>query len=214
MMGINFVLAGDVLREHAEWEDWMERKHPWVEILWRWMIVLLLGIALVASLVYFARYRFDSSVKLAVETAMDEEHAAMMQAAQDAQKKAEEEEIALQIREAQALARSLYGIRNFTEKYRYSRADLVTYMMCPVKRAEESGRSIEEELARKGQFIAYSEHNTLDKDLYDLALEFVADLHAGKLPECDTKFRYASLSEYGIWLVDDPGKAVPERWHA
>lgn len=212
-MGI-FETVGDVLREHAEWEDWMERKHPLVEILWRWMIALLLVIALVASLIFFARYRFDSSVKLAVETAMDEEHAAMMAAAEEAQKKREEEETALQIREAQALARALFGIRNFTEKYHYSRNDLVTYMMCPKNRAEATGRSIEDVLAEKGQFIAYSTGNTLDKDLYDLALEFVADWHAGKLPECSTKFRYADLSEYGIYLVDDPGKAVPERWHA
>lgn len=213
-MGINFTLAVDVLREHAEWEDWMERKHPWVEILWRWTIALLLGSALVSSLVFFTRYRFDSSVRTAVETAMDEEHAAMMQAAEDARKKAETEEAVLQIREAQALARALFGIRNFTEKYHYSRSDLVTYMMCPVKRSEATGRSIEEVLGENGQFIAYSAGNDLDKGLYDLALQFVADWHDGKLPECDIKFRYADLSEYGIWLVDDPGKAVPERWHA
>ena len=209
-----FDIFREIFAEHAEREEWLDKKHPWVRILCRWIAVALLATALVASIVYFAKDRIADKVETAVTTAMDEEHAAMMQAAEEAQKKAEEEEDALQIREAQALARALWGIRNFTEKYHYTRADLITYMMCPKNRSDETGKSIEDVLAEPKQFMAYSTMNTLDKDLYDLSLEFVADMHAGKLPECDTKFRYAVCNEYGVFLVDDPGKAVPERWHA
>lgn len=209
-----FEILREVFAEHAEREEWLDRKHPWVRILCRYIIVALLATALVASIVCFAKDRIADKVETAVTTAMDEKNAAIMAAAEEAQKKAEEEEAALQILEAKAVARAWFGIRLITAKYHYTIDDLYTYAYCAVNRAAATGKTIMEVLAEPGQFTAYSEHNDLDTDLYNLALQFIADLHAGKLPQCDAKFKYAVLSEMGIWLVDDPGKPVPERWHA
>jgi len=195
----------------------MAFRHPWVNLFYNWLVAGLV-VALMVSFVLWGveihnRNVFEAGQQDAY-AAIEAERAVQQEAEAEAEKLAAAEDAALQIREAQALARALWGIRNFKEKYDYSLEDLVTYMMCPKNRSEETGKSIEEVLNEPKQFIAYSTGNTLDKEFYDIALAFVADWHEGKLPECDTKFRYAVCNEYGVFLVDDPGKAVPERWHA
>lgn len=209
------------MEEYFERQAQLERdmcfRHPWFNFMYNWLIAILI----VALFVSFGKWGWDIHTRNAHEAgmqevyaAMDAEHEAMLAAAADAEKQAQQAEAELQIREAKAIARAFFGIRNFTAKYGYTSADLETYARCITNRSEATGRSVEEVLAEKGQFLAYSEHNDLETENYNLALRFAADWHDGKLPACDTKFRYAVLNEYGIWLVDDPGKTVPERWHA
>lgn len=206
-----------VFADQREYEEELRFRNPSFSFWYNWLIVA----CIIALFVSFAIWGFDIHTRNAYEAgqqevyaAMDAEREAVMAATQEQELKAQEEAAALQIREAQAIARALFGIRNFTEKYHYTNADLLTYARCITNRVEATGRSVEEVCAEPNQFIAYSDKNNLEQELYDLALSFIADWHDGTLAPCDTKFRYAVLKGEGIWLVDDPGKDVPERWHA
>lgn len=210
------MILQEIFEEHAAQEAMLRWRNPWVDVFYNWVIAILI----VAMFVGFFDWGLDSYGRNAYEAgqkdltaAMDAEHEQMMADAEAAEWKAQQEDAALQILEAKAVARMWFGIRLITAKYHYTIDDLYTYAYCAVNRAAATGKTIMEVLAEPGQFTAYSEHNDLDTDLYNLALQFIADLHAGKLPQCDAKFKYAVLSEMGIWLVDDPGKPVPERWH-
>ena len=206
-----------VFGDHAKQEEELRFRNPSFSSWYNWLVIGLVLI-LFYSFVWWgksiAAERHDEAVRQSVYAEMDAEHEAMIAAAEEEQLKKQQEDAALQIEEAKALARMWFGIRNFIEKYGYTNDDLITYAMCPVNRAIAEGKTIMEVLKEEGQFIAYSEHNNLETRFYELAIPFVADLHAGNLPSCDTKFKYAVFNEYGIWLVDDPGKKVPERWHA
>ena len=206
-----------VFEDHAKQEEELRFRNPSFSFWYNWLVIGLVLI-LFYSFVWWgksiAAERHDEAVRQSVYAEMDAEHEAMMAAAAEEQRQKEAEEAALQVEEAKAIARAWFGIRNFTEKYHYTNDDLFTYAQCAVNRAEATGKSIMDVLAEKDQFIAYSDKNNLETGLYNLAMSFVSDLHSGKLPECDLKFRYAVLKDTGIWLVDDPGKTVPERWHA
>ena len=206
-----------VFADQKDYLEELEFRNPAAIILDR----MLLAACIVALFVSFIVWGLDIHARNAhdagmqeVYAAMDAEHEAMMAAAEEAERLAAQEEESLQIREAQAIARALFGIRNFTAKYGYTNDDLETYARCVTNRCEATGKSVEEVLAQPKQFIAYSDKNDLVGEYYDLALRFVADWHAGSLKPCDTRFQYAVLKDTGIWLVDDPGKDVPERWHA
>ena len=207
----------EILEMHRQQEADMVFRHRWVPLFYNWVIAILI-VALFGSFIWWGirihRENHDAAVRQAVYDEMDAEHAQMLADAAEAQRQKDEADTELQIREAKAIARMFFGARNFIAKYGYTNEDLLTYARCPVNRAEASGRTIEEVLAEPGQFIAYSENNDLETEYYNLALQFVADLHDGKLPPCETKFKYAVFKDTGIWLVDDPGKPVPERWHA
>ena len=211
------MILEEIFAEQEAREEELRFRNPSFSFWYNWLVALLIFILFAGFGFWGAQIRRDTrdeAVRAQVLAEMDAEHEQMMAEAAAAERRAQKEEEALQIQEAQAIARAWYGIRNFTAKYHYTNADLYTYAYCPVNRAAATGKTIMEVLAEPDQFIAYSEHNNLETDLYNLALQFVADLHAGKLPQCDAKFKYAVLSEMGIWLVDDPGKPVPERWHA
>lgn len=206
-----------VFADAREQEEFLRFRNPSFSYWYNWLVLA----CVVALFVSFAIWGFDIHTRNAYDAgqrdlyaAMDAEHEEMLAAAAEAERLAAEEDAELQIREAKAIARAIFGIRNFIEKYHYTNEDVLTYARCITNRAEATGKSVEEVLAEEGQFIAYSEHNNLETDYYNLALQFVDDLHAGNLKPCDLKFRYAVLKGEGIWLVDDPGKDVPERWHA
>ena len=216
-MGIDFATLRDVFAEQESREEELRLRNPSFSFWYSWLIACLV-VALFVSFVIWGgdikRNSRDEAVRSQVLAEMEAEREKQAAEAEAAELKAQQEDAALQVREAQAIARMWFGIRNFTSTYHYTNSDLFTYAYCPYNRAAESGDTVEEELAKKGQFIAYSDKNDLQTDLYNLALSFVSDMHAGRLPECDSRFRYAVLRDTGIWLVDDPNKAVPERWHA
>jgi len=217
MKTIDFAILESVFQEQEEREDVLRFRNPAFSFWYNWLVACL-AIALFASFIWWGgavkRDSRDRAVREQVLAEMTAEREQQAAEAEAAELNAQQEDAALQIREAQAIARMWFGIRNFTAKYHYTNSDLFTYAYCPYNRAAESGDTVEAELAKIGQFVAYSDKNDLDTDLYNLALSFVSDLHSGSIPECNPKFRYAVFSDMGIWLVDDPGKDVPERWHA
>lgn len=206
----------EIFREQAEREAWLERKYPWAEILRNWVLFILVIMLFISFVIWgidiHTRNAYTAGKNEAYTEIADEQ--AKKEAAEEEQKKQEAAaEAELKIREAKAIARMWFGIRLIAEKNHYTNDDLITYAYCPIKRAEATGKTIEEVLAEKGQFTAYSEHNDLETALYELATLFIEDYHSGNLKPCDTRFQYAVFTDYGIWLVDDPNKTVPERWH-
>ena len=208
----------EIFREQEEQEDFLRFRNPSFSYWYNWLVAACV-VALFASFVWWA---IDIHTRNAADQAraellaqMDAEHAEMIAAAeaQEAERKAAAE--SLQIKEAQAVARAFFGIRNFVEKYKYDNSELATYARCMFNRSETRGKSVEEILAEPGQFIAYTDKNNLVKEYYDLALQLVADWHDGNLKECDAqKFQTAIFTPQGIWLIDDSRKEVPDRWHA
>ena len=205
-----------VFLEHEKNEQLLRWKHPWVSIVYNRLIAGLVVLLFVGFTVWGIRIHRDNrdeAVRAQVLAEMDAEHEAMIAAAEEAERQSQQEEEALQIREAQAIARAFFGIRNFVEKYRYTNEDLRTYARCVTNRSEATGHSIEDVLNVPKQFTAYSAHNNLEKEYYDIALQFVEDWHNGNLKPCELKFQTAVLKDNGIWLVDDLNKEVPDRWH-
>lgn len=208
----------EIFTEQAEQEDFLRFRNPSFSF-WYNRLIVVAVVALFASFIWWG---IDIHTRKAADQAkaellaqMDAEHAEMMAAAeaQEAERKAAAE--SLQIKEAQAVARAFFGIRNFVQKYGYSNSDLETYARCIFNRADARGKPVEEIVEEKGQFLAYSENNTLLKEYYDLALQFVEAWHNEDAHPCDVqKFQNAVFTEYGIYLVDSINKAVPDRWHA
>lgn len=206
-----------VFDEQEEYEEELLFRNPSVPFWYNWIIAVTVLAMFVSFAIWGINIRtqnaHDAGMK-EVYDAMDAEHEAMMLAAEEEAKLKEQAEAGLQIEEAKALARAIFGIRNFIEKYHYTIEDILTYARCVTNRAEATGKSIEEVLAEENQFIAYSKHNDIVKEYYDLMLKFVADWHSGNLPPCDIKFQNAVLKDTGIWLVDNINASVPNRWHA
>lgn len=216
-MLLDIATLESVFKEQAEHEEELRFRNPSFSFWYNWMIaglVMLLFGCFIWWGISIHRDNRDEAVRAQVLAEMDAEHEQMVAEAAAAEQRKQQEDAELQIREAKAIARALFGIRNFTEKFHYTNSDLLTYARCITNRAEATGKSIEEVLGEPNQFIAYSDKNNLETGLYDLAIQFIADWHAGSLQPCDAKFKYAALEKTGIWLVDDPKKDVPERWHA
>ena len=208
----------EVLREQAERERQMLFHHKWVGLVWNYVIGLTLIVLFWSFVWWSVQIKTDRKVADGVAEAQAAWQAQQTAAAEQAKAEAEEQAAAaeqVQIKEAQAVARAFYGVRNFVDKYGYSNSDLETYARCIFNRADVRGKSVEEVLAEPGQFMAYTDKNTLVKEYYDLALQFVAAWHSEDVPPCDAqKFQAAVFKPEGIWLIDDPGKEVPDRWHA
>lgn len=211
------MILQQIFEEQEAREEELRFRNPSFSFWYNWLVCLLVFI-LFASFGWWGaqirRDQRDDAVRAQMLAEMDAEHEQMLAEAAAAELRAQKEDEALQITEAQAIARALFGIRNFTAKYGYTNEDLLTYARCVTNRSEAEGKSVEDVLAEPNQFIAYSSKNNLETDLYNLALQFVADWHDGNLKPCDTSFRYAVLKDTGIWLTDNPNAQVPARWHA
>ena len=218
MSAENTMILQEIFKAQEEREELLRFRNPSVSF-WYNRFVALVVVALFGSFFWWGmdiqtRHKAEAmTAELLAE--MDEENEYMLQAAEAeaAERRAQDER--QQISEAQAVARAIFGIRNFIEKYNYTNSDLETYARCIFDRVDARGKSVEEIVAEKGQFVAYSENNTLVKEYYDLALQFVQAWHNEDAAPCDYyKFQTAVLTEYGIYLVDDIRKPVPEKWHA
>ena len=218
MSAENTMILREIFKEQEEREELLRFRNPSASFWYNWLIVGLV-VLLFAG---FVKWGIDIHTRNAAEIAkaellaqMDEEDAYMMAAAEAEAVERMAQDERQQISEARAVARAIFGIRNFIEKYNYTNSDLETYARCIFDRVDARGKSVEEIVAEKGQFVAYSENNTLVKEYYDLALQFVQAWHNEDAAPCDYyKFQTAVLTEYGIYLVDDINKPVPEKWHA
>ena len=218
MSAENTMILQEIFKAQEEREELLRFRNPSASFWYNWFVALVV-VALFGSFVWWGmdiqtRHKAEAmTAELLAQ--MDAENEYMLQAAEAEAAERQAQNERQQISEAQAVARAFFGIRNFVTKYGYDNSDLETYARCMFNRADARGKSLEEIVAENDQFIAYSDKNTLVKEYYDLALQFVAAWHAEDAHPCDVqKFQNAALTEYGIYLVDDIRKPVPEKWHA
>lgn len=208
----------DYFDRQAELEAVLNFRYPWFNMMYNWIIATLM-VALCVSFVWWGldirtRRMADEMTATAMASYQAEQQAAEDARALELEMARQSEEHIMTV-EAQAVARAFYGIRNFVEKYGYDNSELKTYARCMFNRADARGKSIEELLAEPNQFIAYTDKNTIVKEYYDLAIQYVEEWHNEDAKPCDVhKFQLAIFTPQGIWLIDDPNKEVPERWHA
>ena len=218
MSAENTMILQEIFKAQEEREELLRFRNPSASFWYNWFVALVV-VALFGSFVWWGmdiqtRHKAEAmTAELLAQMDAENEYMIAAAEAEAAERQAQNER--QQISEAQAVARAIFGIRNFIEKYNYTNSDLETYARCIFDRVDARGKSVEEIVAEKGQFVAYSENNTLVKEYYDLALQFVQAWHNEDAAPCDYyKFQTAVLTEYGIYLVDDINKPVPEKWHA
>ena len=218
MIAENTMILAQIFKEQEEREELLRFRNPSASFWYNWFVALVV-VALFGSFVWWGmdiqtRHKAEAmTAELLAQMDAENEYMLAAAEAEAAERQAQNER--QQISEAQAVARAFFGIRNFVTKYGYDNSDLETYARCMFNRADARGKSLEEIVAENDQFTAYSDKNTLVKEYYDLALQFVAEWHNEAAHPCDVqKFQNAALTEYGIYLVDDIRKPVPEKWHA
>lgn len=118
-------------------------------------------------------------------------------------------------REAQDVAKAFYGIRLFVDKYHYADKDLKTYARCMFNRVD-AGNGVNDLhviVSTPEQFLGYYETSPVLDEFYTVAKEAVAEWHAETVKPCDLTYRYAELTESGIYLTNEFGAdGYARRW--
>lgn len=200
----------EVLAEHSIRSKKLNKKHPWFEILYNWILALVI-IALTISLIVwgisvYADKKAESLASIALQNYQEELRfiEETKQAELAAEAALEENIIKSQATDA---AKMIYGIRNFIEKYGYSTSDLKTYVRCAIDRYDFNNGSVDfhEIVAQDGQFLAYYETNPVLDEYYKIAYEEISTWHNETSKPWDSSFRFAELREDGIWLTNEFG---------
>lgn len=201
----------EVFAERAEQERWLTKKHPWFPILMNWFGAILLTILLIASVTEYAKFATRQKAAEMTATAIAELEAAR-QAEADAEKQSQDYILS---QEATEVAKALYGIHLFIDKYNYSEQDLVTYVRCMTNRADASGCSLQEVIRTEGQFLGYYDGNPVLDEYYTLALRLVTEWHTEATKPIDSSYQFAELNEDGIYLRNRYiADGYAKRWQA
>lgn len=210
----------EVFEEQQHKEEMMLFRHPWVNLYYNWVIAALV----VALFIGFAGWAINIHSDRRAAT-LAAEALAEYQAEQQAIADAKAEELAAQAkseeaviaRETEAVAKMFYGIRLFEDKYRYKESDFETYARCAFNRFDYNHGLIELPviIAQKDQFVGYNDNNPILKEYRDLAEKFVRAWHQETYRPCSAEFRFAELTENGIFLASEFGAdGYARRWHA
>lgn len=201
----------EVFAERAEQERWLSHKHPWYGIAMNWFGAVLLAILLVASVVMMVKANTERKAAEMTATAIAEMEAAR-QAEADAEKQSQDYILR---QEATEVAKALYGIHLFIDKYNYNEQDLITYVRCMTNRAEASGCSLQEVIRTEGQFLGYYEKNPVLDEFYNLALRLVTAWHTETTKPIDSSYQFAELNDDGIYLRNRYiADGYAKRWQA
>lgn len=197
-----------------------EERHWWVAFVLNWCMILLI-IAFIISCIWWAIDVHQQKK----EAYIYEQARLSFQAEQEA---AENERLRLLAEEeatfdnmvkkqANAMAKMFYGIRNFEEKYAYSKVDFNTYARCVFNRVDSGSYSgdILEVINQKDQWVGYSDSNPVVTNYYNMAYEFINDWYSETTKPITNDYLWAELTPRGIYLKNDfnaDGYAV--RWRA
>ena len=207
-----------IFSAQAERERVLACRHPWVPLLYNWMI----GIMIIALFVSFVLWGIDIKIRHTAD-AMTAEAIAVREQEQQAIETARLQELAaLQAsedyiisQEAKDCAKALYGIRLFVEKYGYNEADLITYLRSAFNRADARGKSLHDILSEEGQYLAWSDSNTILAEYEKIAGKAVREWHEESTKPCDLSYQFAELTPSGIWLKNDlHADGYARRWRA
>lgn len=188
----------------------LEKKYPWYDILYNWVCALLVVVLFVSFGIWGVDIHTRRQSELFAATALADYQAEQEAVAAEEQAKIEAEqksEQAIMAREATAAAKAIYGIRNFIEKYGYGERDLRTYVRCMCDRVDFGGKvnSFESIVSQEAQFLAYSDNNPVLDEYYKIAMQEIEAWHHETSRPWDSKYRFAELTESGIFLTDEFG---------
>lgn len=215
----------EVLESREKRRQELEHRHPWVEILQNWVLAVLIVMFIIACIVWSVNIWSDKNAVAYAEAAL-----ADYQAEQNAIVQAEAQRQAAELASEETALKSMtvvgqkmtYGIRNFIDKYHYSKEDIRTYIRCPLdrldkklvampadEREELTNRDIadmfEEIVSQKEQFLAYSSSNLALEEYYDVIYdELKTWMHETSKP-WDINYQWAELTPNGIFLTNEFG---------
>ena len=196
-----------VLEEQSEQERNMMFRHNWVPLTYNWIIaatMVMLLISLAGWGIRLHKEHRDAEIVATARASWEQERQAEEDAKAAELEAAMSSESAVMEREAAAIAKAFYGIRNFVDKYHYTKDDLITYARCIFNRVDSNNaNTVQSVVSAPEQFLAYSEKNPVLTEYYDIALETVKAWHYETLKPCDASYRYAELTDRGIFLTSE-----------
>ena len=203
----------EVFEDRAEQERLLRWKHPGYDFIYNWLVAAVMLAVIIGLIVWGIQIGLERRDERNMETGRQEIIARQLEAEQSAAAEAERQAQALEAlkeRLTEIVARAIWGIRNFIEKYHYSEADIETYIWSAFNRADARGQDLSEVFGEEGQYIAYSDKNTVLPEYREMARRFV-DKWLDEERPCDPSYQYAELLPQGIFLfITENGR----RWHA
>ena len=206
----------EVLVEHEKWISRMTYKHSWFNLVYNWVIWILLAALILSTVFYTIQWQKDRKEQAIRATAYAE-----WTAEEEAKKKAEkEQQESLEAiekaseeytvnRMTTALSKMYYGIKNFETKYHYKELDFKTYGRCGWDRllsGKYSDRELrdyenfEKILFQEDQFLSCYENNPDVEPYHTMANNHIKEWRAEKVAPVSNDFIYAELTENGVYL--------------
>ena len=210
----------EVFEEQQRKEEMMLFRHPWVNLYYNYLIAALVVLLFISFAIWGINIHSDRRAATLAAEALAE-----YQAEQQAIADARAEELAAQAKseeaiitkETEAVARMFYGIRLFEDKYHYTEKDFQTYARCAFNRYDYGHglTALPVIIAQKDQFVGYNDNNPILKEYRDLAEKFVREWHEELYRPCSAEYRFAELTENGIFLASEfDADGYARRWHA
>lgn len=207
----------EILEQQRQREADMNFRHPWFNMMYNYIIAavaLCLVVSLVSWGVQIHKEHRDAEMLASARAVWEQERQAEADAKAAELAAIQTSEAAVMDREATLIAKAFYGIRNFIDKYHYSKDDLLTYARCIFNRVDSNNvNTVQSVVSAPEQFLAFSEKNPVLSEYYDIAYEAVEAWHNETLKPCDASYRYAELTERGIYLTAEFGAdGYARRW--
>ena len=210
----------EITEEKTEHERQLMFRHPWFNVMYNWLIAILLvalGISLIAwGLDIRTRKQAASMTATALASYQAEQKAAEDARLQAIAAQEATEEYSLD-KMATALAKVLYGADRFREKYGYSDADFVTLCRCVTNRVENKAYSddIYQVIDQKDQWVGYYETNPVLDYYYRIAYDFLKGWMHETIKPIGNDYLWAEFTPNGIFLKNDfRADGYARRWRA
>ena len=203
----------EVFEDRADQERQLRWKHPGFDLRYNWLVAAAMLAVIVGLIVWGIQVGLERRDERNMETGRQEIIAQQLETEQSAAAEAERQAQALEAKKTawtESTARAIWGIRNFIEKYHYSEQDIETYIWSAFNRADARGQDLSEVFSEDGQYIAFSNKNTITPEYREMARKFV-DKWLDEERPCDPSYQYAELLPQGVFLFAEQNG---RRWRA
>ena len=198
----------EVVNEQIKREHDMMFRHPWFNLVYNWVVVVSVVALFISFGIWGENIRTERKAAALTATAMAEyqsEQNAIEQAKQQELAAIAASEASVMKNEANDIAKVLYGVKNFIEKYHYTEDDLMTLARCIFNRVESKSYSndIHAVVNQEQQWVGYYENNPVVDQYYKIAYNAVNEWHHEETKPIANDFVFAELTPNGIWLKND-----------
>lgn len=214
----------EVLAARAKTEGRWRYKHRWFDIVYNWVIGILVVALFVGLICWGVRVVKENKeariyatayaeYEAAAQSAKEAEEAAKAQAL--AAERASEEYIVSEM--TSALSKMYYGIKNFEEKYHYSDADFETYGRCAYNRMLNGSYSDDfaTVVFQPEQFLSCSENNPDVEPYHSMAKKHIQKWRSETVAPVSDDYVYAELTPNGVYLKNEfNADGYARRWRA